>query len=121
MIYISFSGYGNIFPTTDTGRGIFIIYALVGIPLQLVFLSGIGDKLHRTTTSIQNRVSSCITHNDKLQKLVRVGVALSLGVTLMILLPAALFSHIEHWDYVESIYFSVVSMSTVGFGDYIAG
>ena len=36
------------------------------------------------------------------------------------MLPAAVFSSIErNWSYTEALYFSVVTLTTVGFGDYV--
>jgi hypothetical protein len=36
-------GYGHIFPETDEGRMLCIVYSLIGIPLLLVFMANIGD------------------------------------------------------------------------------
>ena len=54
-----------------------------------------------------------------------VGAALSdgrvrsiLGFTLALILWASVFYHfIEGWSWLDSIYFSVIAVSTVGFGD----
>ena len=32
---------------------------------------------------------------------------------------AAIFQQIEDWNYFESLYFVVISMFTIGFGDYV--
>lgn len=40
-----FLGYGNVTPRTAWGRVITIAYALIGIPLMLVYLSMVGDSL----------------------------------------------------------------------------
>ena len=38
-------GYGHIAPRTRTGRVLTICYALVGVPLMLVFLARVGDTM----------------------------------------------------------------------------
>lgn len=48
----------------------------------------------------------------------RICLYLTPGIVIFIFLPACLFSYVEDWDYVESVYFAFVSLSTVGFGDF---
>ena len=47
--------------------------------------------------------------------------ALLSGLLLFLLLPPLLFSHMEGWSYVEGFYFAFITLSTVGFGDYVIG
>lgn len=47
--------------------------------------------------------------------------ALLSGLLLFLLLPPLLFSRMEGWSYVESFYFAFITLSTVGFGDYVIG
>ena len=61
---------------------------------------------------------------DKMSKYVKlVGLLklVTIGTCVMILLPSALFQYLEEWDYGTSIYYSVITLSTIGFGDYVAG
>ena len=39
-------------------------------------------------------------------------------VVVFIFLPSTLFWYIESWTYVDSLYYSILSLSTVGFGDF---
>ena len=43
MMMLSVPGYGHIFPRTIAGKMFCIVYALVGIPILLVFMAKIGD------------------------------------------------------------------------------
>lgn len=38
---------------------------------------------------------------------------------LLIFLPSVLFSYFEGWPYSVSVYYSFVTLSTIGFGDFI--
>lgn len=47
--------------------------------------------------------------------------ALVTGLLLFLLLPPLLFSDKEGWTYEESFYYSFITLSTIGFGDYVIG
>ncbi|CAG9791522.1 unnamed protein product [Diatraea saccharalis] len=52
-------GYGNIAPRTILGKGVTIIYALIGIPLTLVYLSSVGSLLSKMARSVFSRALCC--------------------------------------------------------------
>ena len=55
---------------------------------------------------------------------VNVGVILSFlvaGLTLFIFFPAIIFSAVDGWSYSESLYYCFVTLTTVGFGDFVPG
>ncbi|CAH2238871.1 TWiK family of potassium channels protein 12-like [Pararge aegeria] len=52
-------GYGNIAPRTILGKGVTIAYALVGIPLTLVYLSSVGSLLSKMARSVFSRALCC--------------------------------------------------------------
>ena len=46
---------------------------------------------------------------------------LGLGTVLMLCAPSVLWMLTEGWDYATALYFNTITLTTVGFGDYIAG
>ena len=42
-----------------------------------------------------------------------------IGLIAFILIPSIIFKALNDWTYFESIYFSFVSLTTVGFGDFV--
>lgn len=43
------------------------------------------------------------------------------GCIVFVTIPAVIFKHIEGWSTLEAIYFVVITLTTVGIGDYVAG
>lgn len=48
-------------------------------------------------------------------------LSILLGCVLFIFVPILVFQKIEKWTLTESAYFVVITLTTVGFGDYVAG
>ena len=51
----------------------------------------------------------------------RAVIILGAGSCIFLLLPAAMFAANEKWTYGEGVYYAFVTLSTIGFGDFIAG
>ena len=71
LIHVSFSGYGNIVPSTSWGRIFCILFALVGIPLTLtviadwgkLFAEGVSEIALRIRSKLPKRINSCMPTN----------------------------------------------------------
>ncbi|CBY34429.1 unnamed protein product [Oikopleura dioica] len=102
-------GYGQLVPSTDESRIFCIIFAVIGIPYFAYMTSVISQ-------SINNGL-------DRLTK--KFGVTISRliyvvgGIFILIIVPVVGFIRIEDWTLVEAIYFSLISLSTIGFGDLV--
>ncbi|KAK5612746.1 Potassium channel subfamily K member 2 [Crenichthys baileyi] len=117
-------GFGNISPHTEGGRIFCIIYALLGIPLFGFLLAGVGDQLGTIFGKGIARVEKMFVNWAIGQTKIRVISTLLFvlfGCLLFVALPAAIFKHIEGWSALESLYFVVITLTTIGFGDFVAG
>ncbi|XP_068071641.1 potassium channel subfamily K member 2b isoform X1 [Danio rerio] len=117
-------GFGNISPHTEVGRIFCIIYALLGIPLFGFLLAGVGDQLGTIFGKAIAKVEGMIDKWNVSQTKIRVISTLLFilfGCLLFVTLPAVIFKHIEGWSALESIYFVVITLTTIGFGDFVAG
>ncbi|XP_045862463.1 potassium channel subfamily K member 17 isoform X3 [Meles meles] len=113
-------GYGNLSPRTMAARLFCIFFALLGIPLNLVVLNRLGHLMQQGVQRCARRLGGAWQDPTKAPWLAGAGALLS-GLPLFLLLPPLLFSHVEGWSFVESFYFAFVTLSTVGFGDYVIG
>lgn len=101
------------------------MYALIGIPFQLIILTDIGlkqkDLAVRLTKHVAKRVATRgFSKHHLLVVVVRVFIMIVLGLSLFLLIPAAIFQAIEGWSYGESFYYGFITLTTIGFGDYVA-
>ena len=98
-----------------------MFYGLIGIPLCIVMLAGLGGKLGELGSSLDKRLL-CLAHGSaKGCKLLRLAILVSIGWTLFLMFPAVLFTLTEGWTYLDSVYFAFITLSTVGFGDVVPG
>ncbi|XP_073992952.1 potassium channel subfamily K member 1-like isoform X2 [Rhodnius prolixus] len=117
-------GYGHVTPLSKGGKVFCMIYAMFGIPLTLVLLSALVERLMIPSTVFLQFLNSRLGHlyqpfNIRVLHLALITSGL---VALFILLPAALFAALEpEWDYLDSLYYCFISLTTVGLGDYIPG
>ncbi|ALC48384.1 Ork1 [Drosophila busckii] len=118
-------GYGNISPTTFAGRMVMIVYSVIGIPVNGILFAGLGEYFGKTFEAIYRRYKKYKMSADihyvppQLGLITTVFIALIPGIGLFLLLPAWVFTYFESWPYSISLYYSYVTMSTIGFGDYV--
>ena len=116
---VVFPGYGHISPTTPGGQVFFIFYAVVGIPLCATFLAGLGDKLAKPYRKLEKK--TILPKYPKTEKILKMVGFNAICFVIFSLVPAAIFMAVEGWTYLESWYYTVVTLTTVGFGDYVPG
>ncbi|XP_059194720.1 potassium channel subfamily K member 5-like [Centropristis striata] len=113
-------GYGNVAPKTKGGRVFCILYGLCGIPLCLVWISTLGsffgDRAKRLSQVLIRKGVSV-----KNVQLTCTALFLLWGLVVHLVIPPFVFMSIEGWSYLEGLYFSFITLTTVGFGDYVAG
>ena len=64
---------------------------------------------------------SVFSRRTKAGKFVRILTLVLVGALLFLVLPAFSFMLKEDWSYGEAIYYCFVTLTTIGFGDFVAG
>ncbi|KAG8193361.1 hypothetical protein JTE90_022989 [Oedothorax gibbosus] len=117
-------GYGHVAPLSEGGKIFCIIYALIGIPLTLILLTAYVERLLIPTTLFLQFMNSRLGHLYQPFH-IRIAHLAIIGLIVFIfffLIPAGIFSDIEKdWNYLDSIYYCFISLTTTGLGDLIPG
>ncbi|XP_061763526.1 potassium channel subfamily K member 1-like isoform X1 [Nerophis ophidion] len=117
------TGYGHTVPLSDEGKAFCMFYAILGIPVTLFLLSAM---VQRIMILVTRRPLSYFPRRWAVSKSrFAVGHAALLAAvvaTLVLFIPAWVFWALEKdWNFLESLYFCFISLTTIGLGDYVPG
>ncbi|NXE30399.1 KCNK3 protein, partial [Ardeotis kori] len=113
-------GYGHAAPSTDGGKVFCMVYALLGIPLTLVMFQSLGERINTFVKYLLHRIKKCLGMRRaevSMANMVTIGFFSCIS-TLCI--GAAAFSYYEHWSFFHAYYYCFITLTTIGFGDYVA-
>ena len=120
VFFVSTPGYGHISPSTKYGRSFCIVYALIGIPICGILLSALGEEFKKVKDKILNKVNK--SFKKKWQRnVVSILAVAGIGMSMFIVIPAIIFQAVEGWTYHEAWYYCFITLTTVGFGDFVPG
>ena len=133
---------------TQLGKVVCILYSLLGVPINGILIGALGAYFRNKVpiwyflhckyiinfSFLQKKIFFQIkkfetklqASDTALTRVLVVGaqviVYCLLGFIVFIFLPAIVFSSIEDsWDYLDSTYMAFITLTTIGFGDYVPG
>lgn len=124
MSIVTTVGYGHIVPLTESGKLFTIIFSIFGIPLTLIIYSALVERLllisNRFFGYLYLKLEDSLTHFTI--RLLHLGIVVVFSFTVFLILPALCYSFIEaDWNFIDSLYFCVISLFTTGLGDLVPG
>ncbi|KAF9408814.1 hypothetical protein HW555_011619 [Spodoptera exigua] len=117
-------GYGHVTPLSKPGKLFCMMYALLGIPLTLVLLSALVERLLLPATALLRSLNAALGHLYRpfTIRLVHLMIIVTTLVVFFLVVPACVFAYVEpDWDFLDSFYYCFISLTTIGLGDYIPG
>jgi CBS domain containing-hemolysin-like protein len=97
-----------------------IIYATIGIPLMAMMLMTFGEKLKHMIRSSIISFERKVLKRSRPQDIQRKSVIAVFVITAVFLcFISAISTIIENWDFSVALYVWFVTMTTIGFGDYV--
>mmetsp|Transcript_6388 Transcript_6388/g.9732 ORF Transcript_6388/g.9732 Transcript_6388/m.9732 type:complete len:487 (-) Transcript_6388:89-1549(-) len=139
-------GYGDLSPSTDAGRLFMIFFCLFGIIVLGVFLGIAGNYVVEANEAAIEKVKTRATkrmlhnfehHNDSnddsletpsieeekpprektFSEAVVSILLLEIPIVTVVLLLSLIIGYTENWSFIKSVYWSVITSTTIGFGD----
>uniref|UniRef100_A0A667ZGY4 Potassium channel subfamily K member 4 n=1 Tax=Myripristis murdjan TaxID=586833 RepID=A0A667ZGY4_9TELE len=117
-------GFGNLSPRTWFGQLFCVCYALVGIPMFGILLAGVGDHMGTILRRAVAKIETLFLKRKVSPTSVRVisaVLSILIGCLIFLAVPTVVFQEVEEWSFLEALYFVVITLTTVGFGDYVPG
>lgn len=119
-VVLAMIGYGHSTPVTAGGKAFCMGYAMVGIPLGLVMFQSIGERLNKFASVVIRQFKKYM-HCQRIEATeMNLMFATATLSSIIITTGAAVFSRYEGWTYFDSFYYCFVTLTTIGFGDYVA-
>nr|CAD7410594.1 unnamed protein product [Timema poppensis] len=119
-VVLAMIGYGHSTPVTIGGKAFCMAYAMVGIPLGLVMFQSIGERLNKFASVVIRRAKRYLRCQRTEATEINLMLATGMLSSIIITTGAAVFSKYEGWSYFDSFYYCFVTLTTIGFGDYVA-
>ncbi|XP_057306657.1 potassium channel subfamily K member 2-like [Hydractinia symbiolongicarpus] len=112
-------GFGHMAPRTFSGRLFCMIYAFFGIPITGLMLKSFGEKLMDSIDVSVALIDEKLLKRERRSTAVRTSLILFTLMVSMIIFLALASQLYEGWTFFEGFYFGFVTLSTIGFGDFV--
>jgi len=123
-------GYGHQATETPHGRMLCMAYAIIGVPLNAILIGALGSVFSNKFKMFKNKLWAGFGRGEDVEdrpRVVVVVVEILVFViffsSIFLLIPAAIFTALENengdWNYYDSVYYTFITLSTIGFGDMV--
>ncbi|XP_041814593.1 potassium channel subfamily K member 3a [Chelmon rostratus] len=113
-------GYGHAAPSTDGGKVFCMLYALLGIPLTLVMFQSVGERINTFVRYLLHRLKKCLGMRRTEVSMVNMVIIGFISCMSTLCVGALAFSNFEGWSFFHAYYYCFITLTTIGFGDYVA-
>uniref|UniRef100_H2ZYK4 Potassium two pore domain channel subfamily K member 3 n=2 Tax=Latimeria chalumnae TaxID=7897 RepID=H2ZYK4_LATCH len=113
-------GYGHAAPSTDGGKVFCMFYALLGIPLTLVMFQSLGERINTFVKYLLHHFKKCLGMRRAEVSMVNMVTIGFFACISTLCIGAAAFSYYEGWSFFHAYYYCFITLTTIGFGDYVA-
>ncbi|XP_023331052.1 potassium channel subfamily K member 1 [Eurytemora carolleeae] len=124
FLIITLLGYGEQSPLSGRGKVFCMFYCILGIPLTLLLLSALVQRLLEPANKVLMWLNSKLGHlyQPLYIRLLHLIMVFLIIFLVFLVVPAFLLNELEEdWTWFDSFYYCFISLTTVGLGDFIPG
>lgn len=118
-VVLALIGYGHRVLITTRAKVFCIFYAMLGIPMWLITFQSAGERLNSILSHILSRIKKSFHTKQTKTTEGELLIMESLLSVLILLIGALVFSRYENWSFFDSFYYGFITLTTIGFGDYV--
>ena len=114
------SGFGNITPKTQVGKGVIIPLCILGITITMLAFKTAGELMSGCIRFLVTKAEKALLKRAE-PKHIMMKIFLAAYVVMIVLhvLASASATFIENWSFLDGFYAWFVAFTTIGFGDYV--
>jgi len=118
-VVLALIGYGHRTLITTRAKIFCIFYAMLGIPMWLITFQSAGERLNSILSHMLSRIKQSLHLKQVKTTDGELLLMESLLSIIILLIGACVFSKFEEWSFFDSFYYGFITLTTIGFGDYV--
>jgi hypothetical protein len=92
---------------------------MLGIPMWLITFQSAGERLNSLLSRMLSRIKRSLHMKQIKTTDGELLIMESLLSIVILLIGACVFSRYENWSFFNSFYYGFMTLTTIGFGDYV--
>ena len=110
-VVLALIGYGHAIPHTKAGRAVTIAYALIGIPMWLIMIQSVGERLNSLIRFVLKRIKRRLKHKREPQVTAMELLTCEALLTALTLATGSyVFHRYESWKYFDAFYYCLLTL-----------
>ena len=110
-VVLALVGYGHATPCTKAGRAVTIAYALIGIPMWLIMIQSVGERLNSLITFVLKRLKRRFERRREPQITAMELLTCEVLLTALTLATGSyVFHRYENWRYFDAFYYCLLTL-----------
>ncbi|XP_068670183.1 potassium channel subfamily K member 10-like isoform X3 [Montipora foliosa] len=113
-------GYGHITPKTTLGQCFTILSCLLGLPLTMLAMKSAGELCASVLTSLVTKTETKLLKRTQPKNVKKKTFFCTCALVIVLLILSAIPTSLRNdWTMMEGLYAWFISLTTIGFGDYV--